>query len=163
MKKVSYTAAIVAMVLVVGLVGSYIFPFRSALRLSTVQAIKIGSPMPRHVDVLGVQWRVDVVRFPDPSIQGFTECDKHVILMSSVGIHARQTLIHETLHAAVCHYDAKAKDFIPANLWYNSKTEDGHEGFNNIAGVISELLARNPDLASWEAEGDISLGMVTIK
>lgn len=131
--------------------------------VTSVQTVRISDAMPASIDVMGIRWRVEQVHFPESTgLLALTECDKHVLLIDPNGVHPRQSLIHELLHASVCRYNAKTREFESDNLWYNSKTQDGHEGFNNIAGVISELLARNPQLAQYESDGDIAVGSVDV-
>lgn len=131
--------------------------------LSTVQAIRVGTAMPTVIDVNGIEWHVQFMRFKDPGLQGLTRCEKRVIELKEDGVRSREALLHELLHAQVCHYVEKDHDFEPDNLYYNSTDNEKHEGIYNIAAVVSQLLARNPELAQWEAEGYVSLGKVDVK
>lgn len=109
--------------------------------------------IPTQLDLGGNSWKVDIVPVTDAGVGfvGYTACDTRHIQILSKADDKRTTLLHEVLHAYVCQ-DMKA-GFLPNNLYYNSKTQLGHEGFPHITKVVMDALERNPQLAAYLTEG----------
>ena len=109
--------------------------------------------LPTQLDLGGVAWKVDLVPYPGNS-QGFiayTACEVRRIQIRNDDQDHRETLIHEILHAYTCQ-DSKT-GFDVENFYYNSKTENGHEGYDRIGMVVADAMLRNPSLAAYLSEG----------
>jgi hypothetical protein len=119
---------------------------------SPVQATAKPAAMPAQLDLGGVSWRVDVVETPGNSLGflAYTRCEVRRIEVKTDVADKREAVMHEILHAYTCQ-DSKT-DFDVENFYYNSKTENGHEGYDRIAAVVADALQRNPSLAAYLAE-----------
>lgn len=105
--------------------------------------------MPSEVDVNGVQFHIFLVNQVGPAedgIVGHTSCSARTIVIArnGLGIRRQTILMHELSHAAVC-----GDDFHPNNMYYNSTTNEDHEGIYKFAEIWSEMLRRNPALARY--------------
>jgi hypothetical protein len=58
----------------------------------------------------------------------------------------RDTVLHELLHAGTCSEDGQVH-----NLYYNSSSEEAHEGIYKIADYMTSLLHDNPEFARYLA------------
>ena len=107
--------------------------------------------MPTRLDLGGVQWIVEQVDYPGDmgSTLGFTRCDTHRIQVKVGLTDARETLLHEMLHAYVCGNGLQGFDV--ANLYYNSESESKHDGLDAVGYVVEDAISRNPNLASYLA------------
>lgn len=107
--------------------------------------------MPKGVYVRGELWRIHQVTdlaIPDNGsvYTGVTDCKEHEILIQIYIPQAiqRETLIHELLHAGTCFDNDDVH-----NLYWNSKTEEGHEGIYKLGWYLSDLLKENPELTAY--------------
>lgn len=107
-------------------------------------------PMPERLDLGGVEFVIDIKEFPGDAVGtlGYTRCDTRHIELNSGLEDKREVLLHEILHAYVC--NSSDEYFLPFNKYYNSKSENSHEGFDRIAEVMKDALQRNPQLAAYE-------------
>jgi hypothetical protein len=81
---------------------------------------------------------------------GETYCQDATILVKKDLPYAeeRDTVMHELLHAGTC---TESKDGKIDNLYYNSSSQDSHEGIYRIAQYITELEYENPELTHYLA------------
>lgn len=82
------------------------------------------------------------------NVYGLTDCKpKHIFIENGLNYeNQRDTFFHELLHAGACGPDGNLK-----NKYYNSETENGHEGIYKISQFTTELLHTNPELARYFA------------
>jgi len=108
-----------------------------------------GPQAPATVDVNGVLWRIQQVSFDGypHGLRGITHCNTKTIEVKALDDNPQETLMHELSHAMVC-LDA-SKDFDVNNMYYNSLTNDEHEGIYKYAEMWGSLLQRNPELAAY--------------
>lgn len=110
--------------------------------------------MPREVNVNGILWEIHFFHgelpagpFSDPSkLLGNTDCATHVISIDDRTSDAQIVLVHELTHAMVC------VGGNPDNMYYNSTSNDTHEGVYHLADVWTEVLRRNRQLAVYLGE-----------
>jgi hypothetical protein len=77
---------------------------------------------------------------------GITDCrSKKIFVRSALSFeNQRNTILHELLHAGTCDEQG-----LSHNKFYNSDSEENHEGIYKIANYISELLITNPELSPY--------------
>lgn len=124
--------------------------FASAGFVYTVFYLPSGNKLPKELDINGVYWRVSEVNkigTPQTPLAGYTDCARKHIYISRESDRKATSIMHEVSHAVVC-TDA-SEGFTVNNMYYNSKTNDGHEGIYAWSDVWSEILQRNPDLANY--------------
>jgi hypothetical protein len=108
--------------------------------------------MPTMVDVNGINWRIQTVTNiggPNSGTMGLTDCSIRRIWISDESKRKPTVLMHELTHAAVC-MDALT-GFKVNNMYYNSESNDGHEGIYRFTNIWAEILIRNPKLALYES------------
>jgi len=95
--------------------------------------------MPTTVDVNGVNWSVEVTENLPPSYNGYTTCQTRHIEISSKARSPHTVLMHELMHAMVC--QDSAHNFTVNNLYYNSKTNEDHEGIYKTSELWGRVVA----------------------
>lgn len=108
--------------------------------------------MPTALDVNGTNWAIEQVpigQVPAEKADGATNCGmRHIWIAKGYnGSAERRLLMHELTHAMVC--TGADNGFSAANMYYNSTTNDDHEGIYKFTILWSELLQRNPGLALY--------------
>lgn len=82
------------------------------------------------------------------NVYSITDCkDKEIFFRSGLSyMNQRDSVYHELLHANTCDDLGNVH-----NLYYNSDTENGHEGIYKITDFTVTLLHNNPELAHYLA------------
>lgn len=106
--------------------------------------------IPSSVFIRGHQWGIIENQPTDifldkADVYAFTDCTQQAIFVREGMSNAneRDTLLHELLHAGTC------DDGKPDNLYWNSTSQESHEGIYKISNYLSELLYENPDLVKY--------------
>lgn len=107
--------------------------------------------LPSHLDINGVNWVIekDPLMLGDAArLIGRTDCRGHrIYVRSSAGVDVRSVLFHELSHAMVCFSGPEGTG--ADNLYFNSLTNDAHEGIYNYTDAWRETFKRNPGLGSY--------------
>ena len=130
----------------------------SAGVLASLQGHKASVAMPRHVDVNGVDFAVELVNHigaDSQSLIGYTDCSTRRISISERATDRPGALMHELSHATVC--TGALSGFLPLNLYFNSTTGAEHEAIYHFSEMWREMLRRNPDLARYLASENQAL------
>lgn len=140
-------------VLLGGVGGWAIFaPLPSASKGPTIVAKTIPA-IPYSIYIRGHAWNIITQDKSNDKIMsvagvdGLTDCKRHDIFLSDYQSSSsmRNSFIHELLHAGTC------ADGDVHNLYWNSSSEDAHEGIYRLADYLSDLFHENPQLTKYLA------------
>jgi hypothetical protein len=106
-----------------------------------------------ELNINGRSWFLyDVEKESDKSLKsylerqgavGVTDCKHYQILYTSTSTDLRNTLWHEIFHAGACPGDS---------TYWNSKSDDDHQGIYKLAAFVQGFTRSNPEFMRWETE-----------
>jgi hypothetical protein len=114
---------------------------------------RVDLPNRMELNINGKSWVLyDVEKETDKSFKEFlemkhaqatTDCDHNQILYTSTSTDLRNTLWHEIFHAGACPADS---------TYWNSKSDDDHQGIYKLASFIEGFTRSNPEFLKWETQ-----------
>lgn len=99
--------------------------------------------------IRGQRWSVQIqdnVFFRLSGAYGITDCKRKVIYLEPnlEYMAQRDALLHELFHAGTCDEAG-----VIHNKFWNSESEEGHEGIYKISDFMTSLLHDNPELGRY--------------